>query len=103
LADDRFIIRVPIRERCLAAGMGDLLTKPVSAAGLLAVIDRLVPAHGVCRPAQAEAGEHIGLLDPVAVLTVCGDDAEALRGMCRALAEPISHHRRTEERVTWGA
>ena len=24
-----------------------------------------------------------GLLDPVAVLTACGDDAEALRGMCR--------------------
>ncbi|HMF18355.1 MAG TPA: hypothetical protein VKE98_14190, partial [Gemmataceae bacterium] len=25
-----------------------------------------------------------GLLDPVAVMTACGDDAEALRDMCRA-------------------
>jgi HPt (histidine-containing phosphotransfer) domain-containing protein len=57
--------------------MDDFQTKPVSAAALLAAIDRLVPA-------QAEAGEHIGVLDPVAVLTACGDDAEALRAMCRA-------------------
>jgi CheY-like chemotaxis protein len=72
------------RERCLADGVDDFLTKPVSAAGLLAAIDRLVPAQGVSRPAQAGAGEHIGLLDPVAVLMACGGDAEALRGMCRA-------------------
>jgi CheY-like chemotaxis protein len=72
------------RQRCLAAGVDDFLTKPVSAADLLAAIDRLVPAHGASRPAQTDAGEHTGLLDPAAVLTACGDDAEALRGMCRA-------------------
>jgi PAS domain S-box-containing protein len=83
------------RARCLAAGVDDFLTKPVSAAVLLAAIDRLVPApsplplspageRGRGEGAQAGAGEHIGLLDPVAVLTACGADAEALRGMCRA-------------------
>jgi HPt (histidine-containing phosphotransfer) domain-containing protein len=64
--------------------MDDFLTKPVSAADLLAAIDRLVSDGGDSRPAQASAGEHIRLLDPVAVLRACGDDAEALRGMCRA-------------------
>src|SRR5262249_20294292 len=71
------------RERWLTAGVDDSLTKPISAAGLLAAIERLVPAHGASRSAQVAAGGRIGLLDPVTVLTACGDDAEALRGMCR--------------------
>src|SRR5207244_12851942 len=45
------------RDRCLAAAIADFLTKPISAADLLAAIDRLVPYHGVSPTAPPETGK----------------------------------------------
>jgi two-component system, sensor histidine kinase and response regulator len=74
--------RAEDRDRCLAVGMDDFLTKPVSAVALYAAIERLVAVHGISSSRHAEALEQTSLLDPVAVLRACGDDAEGLRKMC---------------------
>jgi CheY-like chemotaxis protein len=69
------------REHCLTAGMDDFLTKPIAPADLLTAIDRMIsrqPPDWTSKDPQ----QPTSLLDPVALLKACGDDADAMLRMC---------------------
>jgi CheY-like chemotaxis protein len=70
------------RERCLAAGMDEYLSKPIRAADLFAAIDRVVSRPAARQPGQTEPADGASLLDPFVLLAACGDDPDGLRGLC---------------------
>jgi two-component system sensor histidine kinase/response regulator len=74
------------RERCLAAGMDDFQTKPISPADLLAAIDRAVGTHS-CRQSHRR-----DLLDAPVLLAACGGNPTLLRKMCQTLTARVPEH-----------
>ena len=71
------------REKCLAAGMDDYLSKPFKANDLDEVIGRLIPVETAPGQASNIVPLTRGLLDLDAALSYAGDDPELLREVAR--------------------
>jgi CheY-like chemotaxis protein/anti-sigma regulatory factor (Ser/Thr protein kinase) len=83
------------RDKCLAAGMDDFLTKPFRADDLWRVIDRVV---GHSRQVnRSSGGPSQPAFDCGTILAACGGDESLLRKMCQSFRERIPAHLRALE------
>ncbi len=78
---------VGARERYLAAGFSDYLTKPVDAMALEKLLTRYLPAHKVVRVQPQRQSEGGGTVDDLAPLREAGVDPEAGLRYCQGDGE----------------
>ncbi|HEV3004797.1 MAG TPA: response regulator, partial [Pirellulales bacterium] len=82
------------RERCLAAGMDEFLSKPIQAAALWDAIDRVVLSSAPASEGSAVplAVEKSGLLDAPVLMATCGGDGEILGRLCQTFRVRLPEH-----------
>ncbi len=85
------------RDRCLAAGMDEFLTKPFRADDLWAVIDRLQHSHSPA--AEHDEQTPAVALDATTILAACGGDESLLQKMCHSFQSRLPEHVATLERA----
>ncbi len=78
------------RDKCLASGMDEFLTKPFRADDLWTVIDRVVGHSRPVNPSNGEASQPA--FDCGMILSACGGDESLLRKMCQSFRERIPAH-----------
>jgi CheY-like chemotaxis protein len=73
------------RERCLRAGMDDYLAKPIAAAELFRVMERVLAGGHEAEPLPAARGQPETLLDAATLRAACDDDPTLLRQLIEVL------------------
>jgi CheY-like chemotaxis protein/HPt (histidine-containing phosphotransfer) domain-containing protein len=78
------------RERCIAAGMNDYLTKPIDPARLLAVLQRVLAAPP--SPVVRESATHSdrSILDHTALFETCGTDEQFVHEILAAFLTSLN-------------
>jgi two-component system sensor histidine kinase/response regulator len=80
------------RDKCLAAGMDEFLTKPFRADDLWIVIDRVIGHSRPVNPSNGEPSQSQAAFDCGTILAACGGDEMLLRKMCKSFEERIPGH-----------
>jgi PAS domain S-box-containing protein len=80
------------RDKCLAAGMDEFLTKPFRADDLWTVIDRLLGPRLQSTPTNAQTSQARAALTQATIFAACGGDEMLLRKMCQSFQARIGDH-----------